>query len=84
MIQRRLVRLPVRPLDLAAMFEDGEKTGEEEDTAGNTVCDCIDCKALASSPSGARLVKSIGSKPASVGLRLLPATLRQGAKPECL
>ena len=81
-LQHRLVRLPVRPLDLQAMFEMGEDDGK--DAAAKTVCDCIDCVELAKNRSGARLVESIGSKPAAVGLGLLPAALRKQVDPACL
>jgi prepilin-type N-terminal cleavage/methylation domain-containing protein len=81
-VQRRRVRLPVRPLDLQAMFEADEEA--EQDTGPKTVCDCIDCKALGATPSGARLVEAVGSKPAAQGLRLLPAAMRQEVDPSCL
>ena len=81
-LQHRWVRLPVRPLDLQAIFEPGK--GEAEDDAAKTVCDCIDCVALAASRSGARLVESIGKKPLAEGLKLLPTSLRKQVKPECL
>jgi len=80
-IERRRVRLPVRPLDLEAMFEGAEK-GKDE--GPKTVCDCIDCKALSATPSGARLVQAVGSKPYATGLRLLSASVRQQVDPKCL
>jgi prepilin-type N-terminal cleavage/methylation domain-containing protein len=81
-IQHRWVRLPVRPLDLKAMFEASKNQAKAD--APKTVCDCIDCVALSENPSAATLLQAIGSKPASVGLRLLPANLRQQVNPECL
>lgn len=82
-LQRRRVRLPVRPLDLQAMFDaSGDEEGKSD--LAKTVCDCIDCKSLAASPSGARLVEAVGSKPAKVGIRLLPTAIRKQVDPECL
>jgi hypothetical protein len=81
-IQHRWVRMPVRPLDLEAMFE--AAGDEEEQEAAKTVCDCIDCATLAASPSGQRLVEQIGSKPFAVGVKMLPASIRKEVKPECL
>ena len=83
-LQHRWVRLPVRPLDLQAIFKPGGDDADDEDDAAKTVCDCIDCPALAASKSGARLVDSIGAKPIAVGLKLLPTSLRKQVKPECL
>jgi len=80
-IQHRLVRLPVRPLDLEAMFSPSQ---EDANSTPNTVCDCIDCKALAERPSTARLLEKIGTMPLAQGLRLLPNNLRKLVKPECL
>lgn len=80
-IQHRWVRMPVRPLDLEAMFEAGN---EEEQEVAKTVCDCIDCATLAASPSGQRLVEQIGSKPFAVGVKMLPTSIRKQVKPECL
>jgi len=82
-IQRRWVRLPVRPLDLQKMFEAG-KEGADQADASKTVCDCIDCDALSENPSMASLIAAIGNKPAKVGLRLLPASMRQQVLPGCL
>jgi hypothetical protein len=81
-VEHRWVRLPVRPLDLKAMFEASKNESKTE--VAKTVCDCIDCVALSENPSAATLLESIGAKPASVGLRLLPASMRQQVKPECL
>jgi prepilin-type N-terminal cleavage/methylation domain-containing protein len=81
-IQRRRVPLLVRPYDLQAMFETKEE--EEKEATAKTVCDCIDCTALAATPSGARLVEAIGSKPAAQGIRLLPPAMRKQVDPECL
>lgn len=79
-LQHRRVQLPIRPFDLQAMFQ-----GSEGEAAAKTVCDCIDCNELAAStPSMARLIEAIGSKPAASGLRLLPASLREQVDPECL
>ena len=59
-IQHRWVRLPIRPIDLEAMFKAaGDEEGEEQ---AKTVCDCIDCATLAATPSGAHLVQEIGRK----------------------
>ena len=80
-LQHRLVRLPVRPLDLAAMFSPSE---DGKDDLPQTVCDCIDCDALSQNPSTARLLEQIGSKPYKTGLRLLPNSLRKQVRPECL
>jgi hypothetical protein len=80
-IQHRWVRIPVRPIDLAAMFE---AAGTKEEEQARTVCDCIDCAALAASPSGARLVEQIGRKPIAVGIKMLPTSIRKEVKPECL
>ena len=82
-IQHRAVRMPLRPLDLQAMFEAAGNEEGAEDVA-KTVCDCIDCVTLAASPSGQRLVQEIGSKPFAEGVRLLPTSLRKQVKPECL
>jgi prepilin-type N-terminal cleavage/methylation domain-containing protein len=81
-IQHRWVRLPIRPIDLEAMFKAGAE--EDEEKKDKTVCDCIDCKALAASPSGARLVEQIGQKPFAVGIKMLPRSLRGDVDPECL
>ncbi len=83
-VQHRWVRMPLRPLDLQAMFDPEGSAGEEEEDVGKTVCDCIDCAALAASPSGKLLVDQIGSKPFAVGVRLLPLDIRKQVQPECL
>jgi prepilin-type N-terminal cleavage/methylation domain-containing protein len=83
-IQHRSVRMPVRPLDLQAMFEASEEEEEEEDQANKTVCDCIDCAGLAASPSGRRLVEQIGSMPFAQGVKMLPTSIRKEVNPECL
>jgi len=81
-IQHRWVRLPIRPIDLEAMFKAaGNEEGEEQ---AKTVCDCIDCATLAATASGARLVQEIGRKPFAVGVRMLPTSIRKQVNPECL
>jgi hypothetical protein len=81
-IQHRWVRIPIRPIDLEAMFK--AASGEEGEEQAKTVCDCIDCPALAATPSGARLVELIGRKPFAVGVKMLPTSIRKEVKPECL
>ena len=81
-IQHRWVRMPLRPIDLQAMFE--AAGDEEEEDAAKTVCDCIDCAALAASPSGRLLVEQIGNKPFAQGFKMLPTSIRKEVKPECL
>jgi prepilin-type N-terminal cleavage/methylation domain-containing protein len=78
----RRVRLEVRPFDLEAMFEEAAKDGGRG--SARTVCDCVDCAAIAATPSGARLIEAIGKQPAAQGLRLLPASMRGQVSPECL
>jgi prepilin-type N-terminal cleavage/methylation domain-containing protein len=79
---QRRVRLGVRPFDLEAMFA-GAADANAARAGARTVCDCVDCKAIAATPSGARLVQAIGKRPAAQGLRLLPASLRGHVNPEC-
>ena len=79
---KRRVRLEVRPFDLEAMFKEGAEDGGQG--SARTVCDCVDCMAIAATPSGARLIEAIGKKPAAQGLRLLPASMRGHVNPECL
>jgi prepilin-type N-terminal cleavage/methylation domain-containing protein len=86
-VYRRRAVLAVRPIDLARLLspaddEEGEDD-EEDDLAAKTVCDCIDCAALSASPSTARLIQEVGTKPASQWLGRIPRHLRQNIKPEC-
>jgi len=87
-IHRRRVMFVVRPLDLEAMLGEGNGGGDddekdEDDLANKTVCDCIDCAALATNPSTARLLQEIGGQPARVWLPRVPANLREQVRPEC-
>ena len=86
-IHRRRVMFIVRPLDLEAMLgsgPDGAAEDEQDDIAKKTVCECIDCAALASNPSAAKLIEEIGGKPAAIWLQRLPANFREQVRPECL
>lgn len=82
-IHRRRVMFLVRPVDLAALLSGANGSGEE-DIANKTVCDCIDCVALSSNPSAARLIEDIGGQPFTQWLPRLPANLREAVLPECL
>jgi prepilin-type N-terminal cleavage/methylation domain-containing protein len=87
-IHRRRVLFIVRPLDLAALLGEGDAGGNDDEDKGDLskkkVCDCVDCAALSTNPSAAKLIQEIGGQPAQVWLPRLPANFRELVKPECL
>ena len=66
-------RAPARPRGDARRASAGDEADEDkDDLAKKTVCDCIDCAALAANPSTARLIQEIGGQPAA-GLAAAPS-----------